>query len=238
MLNTSCHFVVKSDRQEFAIRKVKGNGPMKCLSSLILLLLLTVSSGWAQTSTPAVKTSAISARNAELAERQSLAISLLNSLAIEARSFRDESLRARVQARVADALWDREKENARSLFRRAWEIAETVETGSSNGTSMLGRRAKNQPLRPPAGLRAEILRLAARRDRALGEEFLARMTSKKSEKETKDQTDSSPASDTLSEEQISERLKLAQGFLESGDVERSLQFADPALSQHYFEVSF
>ncbi len=204
---------------------------MKHFPLALLLLLVTASSVSAQADTPAVKTANSSARNAELAERQSLAVSLLNSLAIEARSYRDEYLRARVQARVADVLWDRQPENARSLFRRAWDIAEAVETGSSAGTSMLGRRAKNQPLRPPAGLRAEILRLAARRDRALGEEFLARMTSKKSDKEVKDQTDSSSASDTMSEEQIAERLKLAQGFLESGDVERSLQFADPALNQ-------
>src|ERR1051325_6602058 len=60
----------------------------------------------------------------EILQRRSVAKSLLESLAIEARSYRDEPLRARVQARVADAIWDDDKENTRILFRRAWEAAE------------------------------------------------------------------------------------------------------------------
>jgi len=39
-------------------------------------------------------------------QRRTVAISLLTSLADESRSYQDQTLRARVQARAADALWD------------------------------------------------------------------------------------------------------------------------------------
>ena len=101
-----------------------------------------------------------------------MAKSLLQSLAIEARSYRDEPLRARVQARVADALWDQDKETARSLFRRAWEVAEAVETAAPNSdNSGPGRLAANRPARPRTNLRREIVQLAARRDHALERNF-------------------------------------------------------------------
>lgn len=168
--------------------------------------------------------------DAVLAEKRQVAISLLTSMAIEARSYRDESLRARVQARVADALWDQDKESARALFRRAWEAAEAVETQApaTSGPAVPGRISNNRPTRPRTNLRAEILRLAARRDHALGEEFLAKLTGSKKE--------AAPSSDSgntqsLSQAEIAERLRLAKEFLEADKVERALQFADPALTQ-------
>src|SRR5438046_2199578 len=50
--------------------------------------------------------------------------SLLISLASEAYSFRDQTLRARSMARIADALWGVDAEQGRALFRKAWEAAE------------------------------------------------------------------------------------------------------------------
>src|SRR3954463_12458540 len=49
-------------------------------------------------------------------ERQAQARSLLVSLASEARSFRDQTLRARSLARIADALWEIDAEQGRTLF--------------------------------------------------------------------------------------------------------------------------
>src|ERR1044071_8369427 len=59
--------------------------------------------------------------------RRMTAISLVSALADDARTFRDPALRARVQARSADALWDTDKEKAVTLFRRAWDEAETAD---------------------------------------------------------------------------------------------------------------
>ena len=52
-------------------------------------------------------------------ERQAQARSLLVSLASDARSFRDQTLRARSLARIADALWEIDAEQGRTLFRKA-----------------------------------------------------------------------------------------------------------------------
>jgi hypothetical protein len=162
----------------------------------------------------------------ETVQRRSIALSLLESLAIEARSYRDEPLRARVQARIADALWDQDKESARNLFRRAWEVAESVESSAATSDSVPGRMPQSRPVRPRMNLRREILQLASKRDHALGEEFLRKLNAK----DQKDQANNSTAGRTeISAAEIAERLGLAGGFLEAGEIERALQFADPAL---------
>ena|SRR5688500_2011765 len=53
-------------------------------------------------------------------ERRAVAVSLLISLADDVRNFTDQRLRARTQARIADALWDADPEQGRTLFRKAW----------------------------------------------------------------------------------------------------------------------
>jgi hypothetical protein len=164
----------------------------------------------------------------EILQRRSVALSLLQSLAIEARSYREEPLRARVQARIADALWDQDKEEARALFRRAWDVAEGLETGAANnpGNSAPGRLAQGQAARPRTNLRREILQWAARRDHTLGEEFLAKLTAKDAAQPT---SDPSANRQGLSAAEAAERIRVASGFLALDNVERALQFADPAL---------
>src|SRR3954470_16860393 len=114
--------------------------------------------------------------DAEAAQQRTVAISLVTSLADEARSFKDMTRRARVQARAADVLWDTDPERARELFRRAWEAAETVDAESAKKRAEEMRRmeAEGGPVVVRGGpdLRSEVLRLVAKRDRKLGEEFL------------------------------------------------------------------
>ncbi|HSE23022.1 MAG TPA: hypothetical protein VLB68_15250, partial [Pyrinomonadaceae bacterium] len=72
---------------------------------------------------------------------------LLVSLASDARSFRDQTLRARSLARIADALWDIDAEQGRTLFRKAWEAAEIAyresneRLGIRDQSAQLHRRA-------------------------------------------------------------------------------------------------
>ena len=199
-------------------------------ASLFLLLLCTLANAQTGAPSPAKPTrESVAPREVdpEIQQRRSIALSALQSLAIEARSYRDEPLRARVQARVADALWDQDKEGARTLFRRAWDVAEALETGTAAATaSAPGRLAQNRPARPRANLRREILQLAAHRDRALAEEFLRRMNAKDQSAQSNDATS---GGSQMSSAEIAERLNLAGSFLRDGDVERALQFADPAL---------
>ncbi|HEV3468560.1 MAG TPA: hypothetical protein VG148_04510 [Pyrinomonadaceae bacterium] len=179
--------------------------------------------------------------------RRATAVSLVNALADEARTFREPALRSRVQARAADALWGADRERASELFRRAWGEAESADAETDRRSAEERRRqGRGFAGRAPQSLRAEVLRLAARRDRALGEEFLARLDAER--KETAGATESlAPAPSggeneretsgparrqdpTAAPPAAAKRLRLAVQLLEEGDVERALQFADPALT--------
>ncbi|HJZ80999.1 MAG TPA: hypothetical protein VKD91_11660, partial [Pyrinomonadaceae bacterium] len=118
-----------------------------------------------------------------LRERRANAQAMLLSLAADAGRFNDQTLRARTQARIADVLWAADPERARALFRKAWESAEIVD---QEGQRKLQEDIKQQQARGgsvavtgPPNIRGEVLRLAARRDRALGEEFLAKLKTEK-----------------------------------------------------------
>ena len=165
-------------------------------------------------------------------ERRAQAQSLLMSLAADAGNYNDQKLRARTQARIADALWEVDPERSRTLFRKAWDAAEIVDR---EGRQRLDEEIKQQQAKRgsvavtgPPNIRGEVLRLAAKRDRALGEELLAKLKVDQQQQATEasDRTRSN-LSDTP--EAISQRLNLARQLLEA-DVERSLQFADPALA--------
>jgi hypothetical protein len=90
------------------------------------------------------------------------------------------------------------------------------------------------------------LRLAARRERALGEEFLAKLDDQRKQDERDAAAKLSagqagaPAPNTpagLSFD-TNHRLELARQLLQNGDVERALQFAAPVLQQPTREVIF
>jgi hypothetical protein len=162
-------------------------------------------------------------------QRRAQAVALLTSLADEAAGFRDETVRARAQARAADALWDTDKEKARTLFRRAWEAADSADREAQRKTEedMNAQRKRGGPVMTstPPDLRAEVLRLAARRDRALGEELLAQLT-----KPVEEAGAAQPAaSEASGAGDTSQRMGLARQMLDEGDTERALQFAEPAL---------
>src|SRR6185369_1206517 len=142
----------------------------------VALLLVLITFATAQTTPRGNQKTKKTGNDLELQQRRATAMSLLQSLAIEARSYSDEPLRARVQAQIADVMWNQDKEAARTLFRRAWEIAEVVDQTAAS-SNLPGRLANNgSRTQPRANVRREILNLASRRDHALGEEFLAKLT--------------------------------------------------------------
>jgi len=149
-------------------------------------------------------------------ERRAQARSLLISLASDARSFRDLALRARSLARIGDALWSVDAEQGRTLFRKAWEGAEA------------GDRENQERLvngQWPPNLRSEILKLVARRDRLLAEEFLQKL--KADQQETK--AEHSEIDPWKLADAAEQRLGLARELLRTGDIENALEFADPVL---------
>ncbi len=203
------------------------------------LLILTLSAH-AAAQTPAAATPPPAPRKAErqvkpkgeadplAAQRRAQAVALLTSLADEAAGFRDETLRARAQARAADALWETDQEKARQLFRRAWEAADSADREALRKLeeymdAQLKRGGPAMASTPP-DLRAEVLRLAARRDRALGEEMLTQLV-----KANEAEAAKAAKGDAALTGDISQRMGLARQMLEEGDTERALQFAEPAL---------
>ena len=167
-----------------------------------------------------------------LRERRENAQSLLISLAADAANYSDQKLRARTLARIADALWDADPERARAMFRKAWDAAEVVD---QEGKRRMQEEIKEQQARRgtsavtgPPNIRGEVLRLAARRDRKLGEELLGKLTVEKKE-EAQQAADRARSGFSDTPEAITQRLSLARQLLEA-DVQRALQFADPALT--------
>jgi hypothetical protein len=166
--------------------------------------------------------------------RRASAITLVASLAEEARTYRAPALAARVQARAADALWDSEPDRARTHFQRAWDAAEAADREAKTLTEAERRGRGGQS----PSVRREVVGLAAKRDRALGEGFLAKMDeARKSEDSGSPATPSAPAAQTPAQRYnpdeppaaTAQRLSLAQQLLEDGDTERAVQFAETAL---------
>lgn len=165
-----------------------------------------------------------------LRERRANAQSLLVALAADAARYNDQTLRARTQARIADVLWAADPDRARALFRKAWESAETVDQeGQRKLQEEMKSKGGSGVFNSPPNIRGEVLRLAARRDRALGEELLAKLKMEK-EREATELSDKSRSNPLDTPEGVSARLNLARQLLSSEDVERAIQFADPALT--------
>jgi len=217
---------------------------------LIVLLLPSWSSpgSLAQTQTPPkksptrseAKTNESKAKLNEVelldAQRRAFAVSLLMSLADEARSYRDLALRPHVLARTADTLWEADSDAARTQFRRAWDAADKADAAevhtpqTKDGFTGMVVSLKNVS---GGDLRSEVLALAAKRDRSLGEEFLAKLTEQNNREATdatSNVTQGTNDSWTTSEA-TSKRMLLARRLLDEDQIERALEFAVPVLNQ-------
>src|SRR5919106_6399548 len=166
---------------------------MKYVQSVFLLASITISP--AQTNTTK-KPSGTDAEQQVRIRRQQ-ARSLLIALSTDARTFHDETLRARSLARIADALWTVDAEQGRLLFRKAWEAAEVADSESDKKLQEEIRQQKTRTgggfaVNLPPNVRREVLRLAARHDRALGEEFLEKLRIQKLEAATSATTKTNP----------------------------------------------
>jgi hypothetical protein len=169
-------------------------------------------------------------------ERQAQARLLLISLASDARSFRDQTLRARSLARIADALWDIDAEQGRTLFRKAWEAAEIANREANERLNIRDGVVAIKPEEMNSGtlssivsnpdIRKEVLRLVAPHDRALSEEFLEKLKESQSD-DSKTEKPNTGLWDVP--EALRQRLSLAENLLRTGHTERALQLAEPVL---------
>lgn len=211
----------------------------RALSVIVCLLLLSsllAAQPAESTKTAPAKTVAANTKDPEaeriLRERRANAQSMLINLAADAVRFNDQTLRARTQARIADVLWTADPERARALFRKAWESAEIVDQEAQRKAQEQMRQQQanggGMMITRPPNIRGEVLRLAARRDRVLGEELLAKLKVEK-ERETTEAADKRRPNSFDSPEDQTQRLSLARQLLNADEVERAMQFAAPAL---------
>jgi len=184
---------------------------------------------------PAVKNKDTSAAaKARIEQKKALGISLLVSLANDARNYQDQKLRARTLSRIADALWEPDPEQGRALFRKAWDAADAADQDSARkANEERQRRQGDNPNGPVAfaggpDLRSEVLRLAAKHDRALGEELLDKLKDARTREANDATSPTAPTGSLDTPAAVRQRLRLAEQLLDA-DVERALQFADPAL---------
>lgn len=202
------------------------------IAALLLSLFTTCAAAQTTDSKPPPKSKA--PKNAATTEseqqdriRRGQARSLLIALSTDARTFSDPTLRARSLARIADALWQVDSEQGRMMFQKAWEAAEVADQDSETKVQedIRQQKARNggggYVLNLPPNVRREVLRLVARHDRALSEDFLEKLKAQKVEK-------NSPLSNQS--DALTQRLSVARELLEAGEVERALAFADPALT--------
>jgi hypothetical protein len=207
------------------------------IACLCLALFASVTLAQSKKAKPAAAEDA----DVEAAQQRTVAISLVSTLADEARSFKDQTRRARVQARAADVLWDTDPERARELFRRAWEAAEAVdaEAAKKRAEEMKRLESAGEPvvIRGGPDVRSEVLRLVAKRDRKLGEEFLKALD-EAAEKERSEAATEQRLKEPGTRLGASQRLQLARRLVEDGEVERAMQFAAPALNTVSIDTIF
>src|SRR5690349_13157879 len=177
----------------------------------------------------ATKAASTSDAEQQLKVRRAQARSLLISLSTDARMFKDQMLRARSLARIADALWKVDAEQARLMFRKAWEAAEVADQESDKKlqeeiSRQKARTGGGYAVETPPNVRREVLRLAAKDDRALGEEFLEKLKVQKLEAANSATT---PNPNNLSDA-LQQRLEVAKELMQVGELERAVQLADPA----------
>ena len=199
-------------------------------SVFVLSLCLGLSAGITLAQPKKTKTKTEEA-DAEAAQQRTIAISLVTTLADEARTFKDQTRRARAQAQAADVLWDTDPERARELFRRAWEAAEIVDAEAAKKRTEEMKRLQDggEPVVVRGGpdLRSEVLHLVAKRDRKLGEEFLKALD--EAAEKTRSEIEADQRRNAGTRIGASQRLQLARRLVEDGEIERAIEFATPAL---------
>jgi hypothetical protein len=168
-----------------------------------------------------------------LRERRANAQSLLMSLATDARNFTDSTVRARAQARIADMLWEADRERSRTMFRSAWDAAEVADAESQQRVQEDIRQQQARTgkggfvIASPPNLRQEVLEFAARHDSKLGEELLARYKEQKAREAADERNRRTNPFGT--DDATAQRFGAAKQMIEAGDIRRALEFADPAL---------
>lgn len=103
--------------------------------------------------------------NRVLTPTQQRALWIVEQLFDKAKEFKDDQVKIRVQAKIADILWERNESIARRQFAEAFQSIDSITTSSKSESAQSQTAAASQQPQ----LRAEILNQVTRRDAGLAE---------------------------------------------------------------------
>ncbi|HEX8709863.1 MAG TPA: hypothetical protein VF723_16600 [Pyrinomonadaceae bacterium] len=207
------------------------------LVSLVLLLALTaLPVGSQQPRRRAGASSPAQVKEAERA-RRTQALGLLAETAERARSFKDLSYRVRIQVLAADALWSFDVEQARAVFRRAWEAAAAADRAEEETLAReAGTPAAASVAASVTEARDEVLAAAALRDPRLGELFLRELLGERDE--AKGEKQNAARNEALLKTAGrglsaggTRRLALAAELLQEGETRNAALLAAPVVNE-------
>jgi hypothetical protein len=95
-------------------------------------------------------------------------VDILGSVALDSKKWEDANAAVRVQAQVADLIWEADAESARYYLLQAWETASAMKDEKRN-------RQSTRNTSPQTEARQEALRTARKRDPELAKKWLAQM---------------------------------------------------------------
>jgi hypothetical protein len=208
------------------------SGPSRSLRAVVALtlaLLLLPISALSQQRRRGAKTPSAQSKSSERVQR-ALAISLLVETADKARTFDDLFYRARIQTLAADALWPNDTNQARAIFRRAWEAAAASDK-ADHEEALREAGALPGALRKTTEARDEVLKAAARRDARLAEIFLRDLMSEKDERGANGNEAPRRTAWRELSAQGARRLALAEEMLTAGETRRAIEVATPLLNE-------
>ncbi|HKC66049.1 MAG TPA: hypothetical protein VKB86_20565, partial [Pyrinomonadaceae bacterium] len=166
----------------------------------------------------------------EAGVRRAQAITLLIETANKARLFDDLLYRARVQSLAADALWPYDEQQARAIFRRAWEAA-TASDKEEREEAAQEAGALPSSVAKVTEARDEVLSRAAAHDSHFADIFLRELT----REDDGAGVDNNPPVQRSAWRELSasgaRRLALAYELLESGDARRAVEIAAPVINE-------
>ena len=176
-------------------------------SCLLLLALLNMPlAAQNKTKPPASEKPVKAEASAEpaLTPQQQRALALLDQLFDKAKDFKEGQAKIRVQARIADVLWDYDQPRARRQFEDTFRAINSVRIHTA-----MNKEPSAYDLRLlQSKLRAEVLPLIAQRDRELASKLIKSLTD--SWLTAKEEADEPKRKEQIQSEQDAQYMRLAQ----------------------------
>jgi hypothetical protein len=164
--------------------------------------------------------------------RRATAIELITTTAENARAFKDQFYRARVQALAADALWPHDETRARSIFRRAWDAATAFDKSEQEAEEKETGVASMLLITES---RDEVLRITAGRDPELAQTFLNELLTAKKDNESSEEPAQQSKTARTPWRELSpggqRRLALAYEMLKQNDSRAAAAIARPPIME-------